>query len=488
MQTIANRYIVTLKGEVANVAATASDLVSALGGTIHHTYSSALKGFSATLPSAAVATLQSNPLVAAIEPDQVVSISAAETPSPRTQPNATWGIDRIDQRSLPLSASYNYQYLGTGINVFIIDTSMRLDHTEFTGRVALPGYDAVGDGNGVNDCNGHGTHVAGTVGGTTYGVAKGVSLTPVRVLGCDGYGTNSGVIAGIDFVAQSSRRPAVANMSLGGGASPALDTAVQGAIDAGVTMVVAAGNSSDNACNYSPARAPNAITVGATTNADARASYSNYGTCLDIFAPGSNITSAWYTSSTATNVLNGTSMATPHVAGAAALILAANPTASPATVANTLSNNATAGVVTNLGSGSPNKLLYAPPSGGGGGGGGSGVRPPAPRSVSVASVVGGAKAGMGFGVGGNNWTAYATVTVRDINTNALIPAATVKATFTPGGNASCMTDYSGTCKLTSPFLANSVLSTTLGITGITGNSMIYVPDYFGPTTAIISKP
>ena len=193
-QAIAGRYIVTLKSDVVNVSVTAADMVSSLGGTLHHTYNTALKGFAATRPDAAVAALRNNPAVAAIEADQVAAAFPAESPVPRTQPNATWGIDRIDQRALPLSASYNYQYLGTGVTVFIIDTGMRLDHTEFTGRVALPGYDAIGDGNGVNDCNGHGTHVAGTVGGTTYGVAKGVSLTPVRVLGCDGYGSNSGVI------------------------------------------------------------------------------------------------------------------------------------------------------------------------------------------------------------------------------------------------------------------------------------------------------
>lgn len=487
-QAIAGRYIVTLKSDVANVAVTAADMVSSLGGTLHHTYNTALKGFSATLPDAAVAALRNNPAVAAIEADRVAAAFPAETPSPRTQPNATWGIDRIDQRSLPLSASYNYQYLGTGVTVFIIDTGMRLDHTEYTGRVSLPGYDAIGDGNGVNDCNGHGTHVAGTVGGTTYGVAKGVSLTPVRVLGCDGYGTNSGVIAGIDFVAQSSRRPAVANMSLGGGASDAIDAAVQGAINAGVTMVVAAGNSNDNACNYSPARAPNAITVGATTNTDARASYSNYGTCLDIFAPGSGITSAWYTSPTATNTLNGTSMATPHVAGVAALTLAANPTATPAAVTTTILNNATQGVVTNPGTGSPNKLLYSPPGGGGGGGGG--VQPPSPRSVAVAALVGSSKAGVGIGAGGNGWSATVTVTVRDTANNALVPFAKVTGKFLGVVDSTyCLTDVTGSCKLYSPIFGNSFPSTIFSVSNITGNLMTYDnPTFFITPSINISKP
>lgn len=491
-QAIPGRYIVTLKSDVANVAATAADMVSSLGGTLHHTYNTALKGFSATLPDTAVAALRSNPAVAAVEADQVVAASPAEVPSPRTQPNATWGIDRIDQRSLPLSASYNYQYLGTGVTVFIIDTGMRLDHTEFTGRVSLPGYDAIGDGNGVNDCNGHGTHVAGTVGGTTYGVAKGVSLTPVRVLGCDGVGSTSGVIAGIDFVAQSTRRPAVANMSLGGGASNAMDAAVQGAINAGVTMVVSAGNDNADACLQSPARAPNAITVGATTNTDARSYFSNYGTCLDIFAPGSNITSAWYTSPTATNTISGTSMASPHVAGVAALTLAANPTATPAAVTTTILNNATQGVVTNPGTGSPNKFLYSPPSGGsgGGGGGGGGVQPPSPRSVAVAALVGSSKAGVGLGAGGNGWSATVTVTVRDTANNNLIPYAKVSGSFSGAPSSTyCTTDFTGTCKVYSPTYNVSVPSTTFNVTGITGPSMTYDnPTFFITPTIVVNKP
>jgi hypothetical protein len=221
------------------------------------------------------------------------------------------------------------------------------------------GYTAVSDGNGTNDCNGHGTHVAGTTGGTGYGVAKQVTIHPVRVLNCQGSGTTAGVIAGVDWVTQNHVKPAVANMSLGGGASSSLDSAVSNSINAGVSYAIAAGNSNANACNYSPARVAAANTVGATTNTDARSSFSNYGTCLDIFAPGSSITSAWNTSDSATNTISGTSMATPHVAGAIALYLETNPSASPATVTQALVNNSTTGVVTNPGSGSPNRLLYS---------------------------------------------------------------------------------------------------------------------------------
>jgi len=243
------------------------------------------------------------------------------------------------------------------------------------------GYSAVNDGRGTDDCNGHGTHVAGTVGGSTYGVAKGVTIVPVRVLDCQGSGTNSGVIAGVDWVTANRSGPSVANMSLGGGASTALDDAVNRSISAGVTYVVAAGNDNQNACNSSPARVPNAVTVGATTSSDARASFSNYGSCLDVFAPGSSITSAWHTSNTATNTISGTSMASPHVAGVAALYLQGSTGASPATVTNAITSTATTGVLTGIGSGSPNRLVYSPLTGSGGGGG-----TPAPSGCDAATA------------------------------------------------------------------------------------------------------
>lgn len=348
---IPDSYIVVFKEDVTKVSENAELMAKQIGGKIKYVYTSAVKGFAVNVPEQAIKGLINNPNIAYIEEDQVVSISV-------TQTNATWGIDRVDQRDLPLSTTYNYDQTGSGIDVYIIDTGIRLDHVEFGGR-AVTGYDAVTIGGTANDGNGHGTHVAGTVGGTTYGIAKGVRLYAVRVLDNSGNGTTAGVIAGIDWVtSHHTTNPAVANMSLGGGASISIDDAVKRSIADGVTYVVAAGNSYANACNYSPARVPEAITVGSTTSTDGFSSFSNYGSCVDILAPGTNITSAWYTSSTATNTISGTSMASPHVAGASALYLQTNASATPATVANFLVANATLNKITSVPSGTPNRLLY----------------------------------------------------------------------------------------------------------------------------------
>ncbi|MPZ70641.1 MAG: S8 family serine peptidase [Actinobacteria bacterium] len=350
---IKGRYIVVFDKSVSGKSLkSAGRNVQAQGGQIHYRYNSAIKGFAATLSKQQVESLRKDSRVSFIEADHRIRLSATQSP-------ATWGLDRIDQRALPLSNSYTYNVTGAGVKAYIIDTGMRLTHNEFGGR-AVSGYDAI-DGGSADDCNGHGTHVAGTVGGSTYGVAKGVSLVAVRVLNCAGSGTNSQVIAGINWVTSdhAAGQPAVANMSLGGGASSAIDTAVSNSIADGVTYAVAAGNDNANACNGSPSRVASAITVGSTTSTDARSSFSNYGTCLDIFAPGSSITSSWYTSNTATNTISGTSMATPHVTGVAALALQASPGASPATVTNTIVSTATTNVVGSPGSGSPNRLLYS---------------------------------------------------------------------------------------------------------------------------------
>jgi subtilisin family serine protease len=345
---VPDQYIVLLRpgSEDPAVAATRT------GGEVLHVYRNAVRGFAVRIPAAAAEALGRNPQVLLVEQDQVVTTGST------TQSGATWGLDRIDQRDLPLNSSYTYASTGSGVRAYIIDTGIRAAHTDFGGRV-ISGATAISDGGGTADCNGHGTHVAGTVGGGVWGVAKGVSLVPVRVLGCDGSGTLSGVIAGVDWVRGQSHRPAVANMSLGSGASSSLDTAVKNAIAAGITFVVAAGNSNVNACNYSPARVPEAITVGATTSTDARASYSNIGSCLDLFAPGSGITSAWHTSNSATNTISGTSMASPHVAGVAALVLAGSPSLTPDQVSSAIVAAATTGKVTSPGRNSPNRLLFS---------------------------------------------------------------------------------------------------------------------------------
>jgi len=354
---IENSYIVMLddsvvgeKGAYSIASYVADDLASRHHGKVKNVYKYAINGFSVEMSEADAEALSQDFRVALVEEDGVVTADA-------TQTNPPWGLDRIDQRNRPLNATYNYNWTGAGVRVYVIDTGIRTSHTQFGGRASNV-FDAFG-GNG-QDCNGHGTHVSGTVGGSTYGVAKSALLRGVRVLDCSGSGSTSGVIAGVDWVRQNHIAPAVANMSLGGGASTALDTAVNNLHNANVTIAVAAGNSNGaNACNFSPSRAVNAITTGSTTTTDARSSFSNIGTCLDIFAPGSSILSAWYTSNTATATLSGTSMASPHVAGVAALYKQANPSASSTTVRNAIVNNATTNVVTNAGSGSPNRLLYS---------------------------------------------------------------------------------------------------------------------------------
>ena len=354
-RAIPNQYIVVMDDQqvrAAEVPGLAQALARQHGGRVLFVYQHALRGFALEIPARAAAALARNPRVRYVEQDAEMEIVA-------TQTGATWGLDRIDQRALPLNGSYVYDTTAAGVHAYIIDTGIRRTHSDFGGRVSTTGYTAIADGNGTNDCNGHGTHVSGTVGGATYGVAKGVTLHAVRVLNCSGSGSTSGVIAGVNWVTSNRILPAVANMSLGGGASTALDDAVRNSVAAGVTYALAAGNSNTDACTTSPARVSQALTVGSSTNADARSSFSNYGTCVDLFAPGSSITSAWYTSDTATNTISGTSMASPHVAGAAALYLAIDPGAPPSTVHAALVNNATTGRLTGIGSGSPNRLLYS---------------------------------------------------------------------------------------------------------------------------------
>jgi subtilisin family serine protease len=346
-------YIVVFKDEVpeSEIDGESENMCGGGKAQKERTFKHAVKGFSGRLSAAAIEEFRRNPKVKYIEQNQLMSAVVDQTP-------ATWGLDRINQANLPLDNKYSYTTNGSTVDVYIFDTGIKLDHVEFTGRIVLPGFDAFSATNNGNDLNGHGTHVAGTVAGTIYGVAKGAKLIPVRVLDSAGSGTSAGVIAGLDWAAQHhTTRPAVGNMSLGGGISTALDDAVRRCVTDGIVMAVAAGNSNLDASTASPARVQQAITVGSTTSADAKSSFSNHGSLVDIHAPGSLITSAWSTSSTALNTISGTSMATPHVAGAAVLYLEYAPGATPAQVETALKQFSAVGRITGLPAGTVNNLL-----------------------------------------------------------------------------------------------------------------------------------
>ena len=416
------RYIVRFAASAADPDTEAAAAVHGNGGQVHAVLHHVFSGAVLDLPEQAVENLRRNPNVASIEPDQLVT--AAEV-----QPGATWGLDRVDQRALPLSGTYTYPASGAGVTAYVVDSGIRADHADLSGRVRS-GFDAVGDGNGTSDCNGHGTHVAGTIGGEAYGVAKDVALVAVRVLGCDNTGSLSGILTGLDWVAadHAAGTPAVLNMSVTGPATATVDAAVDTLVADGVTVVVAAGNNAVDACTSSPARAAAAITVGATDAADVRASFSNVGACVDVFAPGVSITSDGIASTTATATMSGTSMASPHVAGAAAVLLAGQPSLSPADVAGRLLTGATAGVVGNAGVGSPNRLLFSDPGT---------TTPPAPapatapaRPTNVVATPGPGSATVTWVQGANGGSTLTAHTIRIYSGRRVLRTVTVAGTAT----------------------------------------------------------
>lgn len=436
------RYLVQYAPS-ADVAAEASGL-RGQGLAVGRTFEHAVRGAVVTANPAQAAALARSGKVLSVEPDAPVKVSGAEQPAP-------WGLDRADQRTLPLSGTYSWSGAGAGVTAYVVDTGILASHTDFGGRVAA-GWTAVADGNGTNDCNGHGTHVAGTLAGSTYGVAKSATLVPVRVLDCSGSGYNSDVVAGLDWIAanHAAGTPAVANLSLGGTASSTVDNAIQAVLADGVTTVVAAGNSAVDACTGSPARVPGAVTVAASDSTDKQASFSNFGSCVDLYAPGVGITSDYYTSTTATASMSGTSMAAPHTAGAAAVMLSQNPALTPADVAAALVSNATPGVIAGATAGTPNRLLFT----------GTDAAAPAPAPAPAPAVTSLSPAAKATAVAaGTNMTATFSADVQGVSAGTFVlknaagatiagtvtyNSATRTATLDPAANLAADVTYTAT--------------------------------------------
>lgn len=496
----ANNNLAAAAAVQTSMEATAQNIARQYGGTFKFAYSSSLRGFSLTIPNTKVlsfiTSMQRNPNVDYIEEDKVVYTNAVN------QVPSNWGLDRIDQNNLPLNNIYSYSNDGTGVNAYIIDTGIKLTHEEFAGRIK-PGFSAIADSLGVADCKGHGTHVAGILGGKTYGVAKNVNIFPLKVFDCNGSSTISGIVAAMDWVISKGKLPGVVNMSLGISGSHAIDQAATKMHNAGFVVVASAGNYSGNACEQSPARASSVITVGSSDITDVKSYYSNYGVCIDLFAPGSGIRSAWHTSNVEYSILNGTSMSSPHVAGVAALILQNNPKATPLQVNYAILNASKKVMVGPLGLDSPNRLLrvtntpdftpvnqpiYVPPIN-------SPLPPIAPinppstkphipfRTIAVDRI-----RFVQIKVSNTTWKTTAIFNLYTTNKGQL-QEAIVTVNFGGGGEGlTCKTNSSGICTITSGIFPNTKPQTRVTITNVSGENVGYLAKRNKVVTAVIPRP
>lgn len=453
-QLIEGQYIVTLRDDqVDDVSQAIQELLNIRQEQVLNAFDSALKGFVVRMPASAAELLRRHPHVLSVEQDREVHVASLQT-----QTGAPYWLDRIDQLSLPLNNTYQYEETGAGVRAYVVDTGVRPTHQEITGRVE-PGFSLVNDGLNSADCNGHGTHVSALLGGTTRGVAKGVTIVPVRVFNCTGSGSWSDVITGLDWVRANVQQPAVVTVAISGSASTAMDSAVSSLVNQGVSVVVAAGNNNSNACDYSPARVAQAITVGATTVTDSRASFSNFGSCLDVFAPGDQITSAHFDSDTAVFTRSGTSQAVPLVAGVAATVLERSPSSSPAAIASYVRMTASLDRVTSAGTGSPNLLLFSQ-------GQGNPVEPAA-QAVAIDNITGTVIDLV------DGWALETRVTAYDVSTNQPAPGVTVTVIFSLGDFARCTTQQDGGCSVVSANMDGYTTSTVAAIAAASGTQVEY---------------